>query len=326
MHENELLGKVKTAVLTMQRWPWEQGVVAQAFYELGDIELALLMAREAVTNQYKDGRLAMKYERIPATDSAANGEIVLRAAQITGEEKFKAGAQKMLDYLLYRAPRSKDGIIYHNENDGKFWVDSVYMAPPFLAAAGYHKEAVRQVEGYRRYLFDTNKKLYKHQWDDYSGSFARGLHWGVGNGWVAAGIVRILRELPRELTGELESLKAYLREVIDGCLSYQREDGLFHDIVDDPETFVDSNLAQMLSYAIYRAVTGGWLPEEYIPVAHKMRKAAYERVDENGLIQGSCGVPDFNAPATAPEVQAFYILMEAAYYDYKGQRDKNAST
>lgn len=316
MNREDILEKVKKATLAMQRWPWEQGVVAQAFYEIGDLATTVLMAREAVTNQYKDGRLGMKYERGAATDPAANGEIVLISGKITGEEKFKVAAQKMLDYLLYRAPKSRDGIIYHNENEGKFWVDSVYMAPPFLAVAGYQKEAVKQIKGYRKYLFNAEKKLYAHQWDDYSGCFSRGLYWGVGNGWAASGIVKVLKELPENMQEEKELLKEYLKEVIEGCLSYQCENGLFHDIIDDPSSFIDSNAAQMLSYSIYRAVANNWLDEKYVMQADKMRITAYERVDENGLIQGSCGFPDFNSPATAPEVQAFYILMEAAYLDY----------
>jgi len=326
MNRTEVLEKVKKAVLTMQRWPWEQGVVAQAFYEQGDIETAILMAREAVTNQYKDGRLGMKYERIPVTDPAANGEIVLRAAEITGEEIFRTAARKMLEYLLFKAPKSKEGIIYHNENEGKFWVDSFYMCPPFLAVAGYYNEAVKQIEGYRKYLFNQNKKLYAHQWDDYNKCFSRGLYWGVGNGWVAAGLVRVLKELPEYMHSEREKLKRYLNEVIDGCLNYQCDNGLFHDILDDSQTFIDSNSAQMLSYSIYRGVTNNWLDKKYILQADRMRLASYERVDDNGLIQGSCGVPDFNAPATAPEIQAFYILMEASYDDYLRSIDKNART
>lgn len=316
MSRAEILEKVKKATLAMQRWPWEQGVVAQAFLESGDIEMATLMAREAVTNQCQDGRLGMKYERGAATDPAANGEIVLRAAEITGEEVFKTAAQKMLSYLLYTAPKSSDGIIYHNENEGKIWVDSFYMAPPFLAVAGYPEEAVKQIKGYRNYLWNNEKKLYAHQWDDNLGCFSRGLHWGVGNGWAAAGMVRVLKVLPEKMQTEKSQLIGYLKEVIDGCLTHQCENGLFHDIVDDSSTFIDSNLAQMLSYSIYRVVKNGWLNKEYIEYADKMREASYLRVDQSGLVQGSCGVPDFNAPATAPEIQAFYILMEAAYDDY----------
>jgi rhamnogalacturonyl hydrolase YesR len=316
MDRQERLKKVVNATLAMQRWPWEQGVVAQAFLEVGYIEMTLLMAREAVTNQYKDGRLAMKYERIPAADPAANGEVVFRAAQITGEEKFKIASQNMVEYLLYRSPKSRGGIIYHNENEGKIWVDSFYMVPPFLAVAGYPEEAVKQIIGYREFLWNSEKKLYAHQWDDYSGCFARELHWGVGNGWAAAGIVRVLKALPQKMSEDKRVLTVFLKEVIDGCLAYQTNNGLFHDIVDDSSTFIETNLAQMLSYSIYRGVQNGWLEKGYIKYADTMRKAVYLKVDTNGLVQGVCGAPDFNTPGTAPEGQAFFILMEAAYNDY----------
>jgi unsaturated rhamnogalacturonyl hydrolase len=316
MDRSERLEKVIKATLAMQRWPWEQGVVAQAFLELGDIDMALLMAREAVTNQYKDGRLAMKYDRGAAADPAANGEVVFRAAQITGEDKFKIAAQKMLEYLLYRAPKTREGVIYHNENEGKIWVDTFYMVPPFLAVVGYPEEAIKQILGYRKFLWNFEKKLFAHQWDDYSGCFSRELHWGVGNGWVAAGVARVLKALPEKLKQEKELLIVILKEVIDGCLAHQCDNALFHDILDDSSSFIETNLAQMLSYSIYRGVQNGWLDKGYIMHADTMRKAVYLKVDNNGLVQDVCGVPDFTTPGTAPEGQAFYILMEAAYNDY----------
>lgn len=99
------------------------------------------------------------------------------------------------------------------------------MAPPFLAVAGY---------------------------------LSRELHWGVGNGWAAAGMVRVLKALPEKMQTEKSQLSGYLKEVIDGCLAHQCENSLFHDIVDDSSTFIDSNLTQMLSYSICRSVRNGW--------------------------------------------------------------------
>jgi rhamnogalacturonyl hydrolase YesR len=106
-----------------------------------------------------------------------------------------------------------------------------------------------------------------------------------------------------------------VREVLDGCLAYKRADGLFHDILDHPETFVETNLAQMLSYSIYRGVSGGWLESSYLEAGDKMRMAVYTKVDEFGLVQGVCGAPNFNRPGTATEGQAFFLLMEAAYQE-----------
>jgi unsaturated rhamnogalacturonyl hydrolase len=307
--------KAIRAALTMQRWPWEQGVVAQALLELGEKELTVLMAREAVVNQHKDGRLALKYDRNAATDPASNGEPVLFAAREMQDAKLMKAAEKMRDYLLYRAPRTREGIIFHNENEGRIWVDAFFMAPPFLAVAGCLEEALKQVLGYRKILWDSGKQLFHHHWDDDSKSFSRKFFWGVGNGWAAAGMSKVIRALPGAMKIEKAMIAGFVREVIDGCLRFQRPDGLFHDIVDDSSTFVETNLAQMLSYSIYRGVAGGWLDASYLRHADRMRERVYEKVDDSGLVQGVCAAPTFDYPGTAPEGQAFFLLMEAAYTD-----------
>ena len=114
---------------------------------------------------------------------------------------------------------------------------------------------------------------------------------------------------------ERSQLVGFVREVVDGCLALQREDGLFHDILDDTTSFIETNLAQMLSYAIYRGVHSGWLEQDYLTHADKMREAVYNKVDDFGLVQGVCGAPNFNRSGTATEGQAFFLLMEAAWRD-----------
>ena len=41
--------------------------------------------------------------------------------------------------------------------------------------------------------------------------------------------------------------------------------------------------------------------------------AAHAKVDAYGLVQGVCGAPRFDHSGRAPEGQAFFLLMEAAY-------------
>ena len=77
---------------------------------------------------------------------------MLAAYRTTGDPAFKAAADRMLEFLLHQAPRSPKGLIFHNQAENRIWVDSFYMAPPFLAVAGHPDEAVRQVEGYRETL------------------------------------------------------------------------------------------------------------------------------------------------------------------------------
>ena len=87
--------KVKSAMLSMQRYAWEQGVASQSLLELGETELVILMAKDAVLRQQEDGRLAVVGCFQGVTDPAANGEAVLFAAKVTGDPVLKKGAEKM---------------------------------------------------------------------------------------------------------------------------------------------------------------------------------------------------------------------------------------
>lgn len=317
--KNDTVQKVLYAMLSMQRRAWEQGVASQALLELGEKELAILFAKDAVVNQRKDGRLGLNEGDRPVADPASNGEAVFQAANFTGDNNLKEAADKMLEFLLYKAPRTPDGIIYHNYIENMIWVDAFYMVPPFLSISGHPHEALKQIEGYRKILLNPEKKLYYHIWDQDRQKYERKLFWGVGNGWAAAGMTRVLRSLPDSMANEKKIIAGYIKDVLDGCLKYQRKDGLFHDILDDPSTFVETNTAQMLAYTIFRGVKDGWLDKSYLNYGLKMRKAAYSKVDSYGLVQGVCGAPNFNKPGTATEGQAFFLLMEAAYRDMQNQ-------
>jgi len=307
--------KVLNAMLSMQRRAWEQGVAAQALLESGETGLVVLFAKDAVVNQKKDGRLGLNEGDRPIADPASNGEPVLFAAKTTGDKSLYLAAKQMLDFLIYKAPKTPSGVIYHNYIENMIWVDAIYMVPPFLAVSGKYEEAVKQVEGYRSILMNPAKKLYYHIWDEDRQKYERKLFWGVGNGWAAAGMTRVIRALPDSMNREKKQIEGYVKEVIDGCIPFLHEDGFFNNILDDPSSFIETNTSQMLAYSIFRGIKGGWLDNSYLKYAYKMRKAAYGKVDKFGLVQGVCGAPNFDRPGTATEGQAFFLLMEAAYND-----------
>lgn len=316
MNKN-IVEKVSQTLLTMQRYSWEQGVAAQAFLELGETDTAIKLARDAVQRQSADGRLASLRDNDGVTDPAANGEALLVAARVTKEPVLQLGLESMLNYLTTAAPRAADGTLFHVTDVKEVWVDSMYMAPPFLAVAGQVDDAIRQIHGIKRRLWNSEIKLYAHIWNEDRNVLTRSAHWGVGNGWAAAGITRVIGTLPVSRASEKQILERHLREIIDGCLVHQRQDGLFHDVVDQPQTFIETNLSQMLAYSIYRGIVGNWLLPTYKEYADKMRKAVHQKVDDAGYVQGVCGAPRFDRAGTAPEGQAFFLLMEAAWREAK---------
>lgn len=311
-HNNDRIRRVTEAMLCMQRASWEQGVCAQALIAQGDEGRALLFAHEAVVRQAADGRLGVVGEDASVCDPAANGIPVLFAWQRTKAEMYRSAARRMAEWLLNTSRKASDGTLYHLIHRDEVWIDSLYMAPPFLAAAGYFEEAVAQVGGFRRFLWDRDRALFSHKWDDAAKRLGRPEFWASGNGWAAAGIVRILEYLPDTAEGRRAELSGYLTELLDGASSRLRPDGLFHDVLDDPSSFVETNAGQMFAFAIYRGVVLGFVGENYLGRAEAMRAAAISKIDEEGFVRGACGSPDFDTPGVSAEAQAFFLLMEAA--------------
>jgi rhamnogalacturonyl hydrolase YesR len=303
--------KATAAAMAMQRRDWEQGILAQAMVEAGDRQRAILLTKAAMVQQTPDGRLGVVVSGSP-TDPSMGGCAYAKAAEWSGDAQMQQAVNGLLDWIRKGAPRNAEGILYHVFGAPEMWSDGFNCAPPFLAAMGFQDEALAQIDGYRQRLWNPEKKLLAHIWDDGKKQFKDGNFWGGGNGWAAAGVARVLRSLPSERSQERTRLADFVREIIDGCLQHQRPDGLFHDVVDQPATFVETNLAQMLAFAIYEGVAAGWLAASYRQHADRMRAAARQKMDSDGYVQGACGAPNFNRPGVSTEAQAFCILMETA--------------
>lgn len=307
--------RVLVATIGMQRFNWEQGTVAQALLEMGEYDLVVSFARGAIMRQEK-GRFSVIAGNNPINDCSSIGEAVLFAGKLTGDPVFRKGANEMLEVIKNTTHKNNEGIIYHTQEPEKFIMsDAFYMLPPFLAAAGEYDEGLKQIEGYRKYLYNEKERLYSHMWNGPDKKFAREDFWGVGNGWAAAGLTRVIKLLPENRMEDKKRLILYVKEVVDGCLKYLRADGLFHNVVNKPDTFVEVNLSQMISYTIFRGIAAGYIESSYLEKAEKMRKAANEHVDNLGYVQNVCGVPSFDRSYVAPEGQAFYLLMETAAKD-----------
>lgn len=327
MKREHLISAVKQALLCMQRFPWEHGVSSQAMLESGDLKLAFYFARESVSRQADDGRLsavffkdhvAMFGDEKTAADSAANGENVLYFAEKDDNKAFLEAAYRQRDWLLHKAPRANNGAISHMIPAVQVWVDAMFMCIPFLARIGEQDEAVRQVRAMRELLKDEQTKLFYHVWDDEKQYYASDEFWGVGNGWALMGMAKTVRFLSCDREDRKEII-SYIKELLDAMLSFQDASGLFHNHINEPETFLDTNCSQMAAYVIYSGVKEGWLEEKYVPIADKIREIVASKVDELGFVQGVCGSPTFRQQGIAVEGQACFILMEAAAEKYRAQ-------
>lgn len=315
----ELAKRAAGCMLAMQRYSWEQGVCAQALYEAGRKDLWLPMAYDAVKRQGADGRLALAGSEAAVSDPAANGEVCLRAYEETGDPFFLDGARRMLEYLETKAPRTGDGIVCHNAvsfdaaySPYQLWIDGLYMVPPFLAVMGRVQEAAEQIEGYIRWLFDEETGLFFHIVDTSDGRFVRRKRWATGNGWALMGLARVIEAAGAQGAESVRTkLSAFLNRLLESMLRYRLPDGRFHDILDDPESFIDGTSAMMAAAAVFRGILHGYVSSSRLDAAETAWRTVSGKIDEIGLIHEVCGCPDFLSEGTSAEAQAAFIMADA---------------
>ncbi len=310
LREDPLVNKALLAMMGFQRQSWEQGTAGQALLEAGELDAAIALAHASLVNVTKEGVVAASGGS--TMDPLMLGETLMCAVHLTGDPKLQKAAEDMLHFALKGAPRAADGTPFHIADAREVWSDETFTSAPLLASAGYYDESIAHLRGIMCRLWDPKTRMMHHRWLEDKGALLDSSHWGGGSGWTAGALMRLIRSLPADRETDRRELATTLRELMDGCLAYQRADGLFHDEPADPSTYVETNLAAMLAYAIYESVRGGWLPESYVPASDRMRAAVRAKVDRFGFVQGVAGAPRFDQPGVSTEGQAFFILMEAS--------------
>ncbi|MDO4275824.1 MAG: glycoside hydrolase family 88 protein [Eubacteriales bacterium] len=310
---SEVSKKVMQAMLCMTRQCWEQGIAAQALMEAGEEELLALVIHDMVLRQSSDGRLC-NVENTPAvTDSAFCVPAVLMTGNKTGSQRYKEAAEENISFFLKDAERAADGTLFHMRHTREIWADSAAFLPYALALSGHFEEAFCQMKGILTRLCNEDTGLYCHIWDDGRRGYLREVSWGIGNGWILTGLLRTLLVWGREYQKEKQQMECWFYALLENMLRFETKNHGFHDILDQPDTFEESECAAMVAYVIYRAVFEGFLEEKYIMRADGIRETLYEKIGSDGLVHRASGSPSFDRPGTSVECQAHVMMMEQAY-------------
>lgn len=313
--------RVMQAMLCMTRQCWEQGVAAQALLEMGRREEAALMIHDMVLRQSADGRLC-NVENTPAvTDSAFCVPAVCGMAEETGNKNWREAVRKNIRFFLKDARRAEDGTLYHMIDTTDIWADSAAFLPCALALAGREEEGIIQMDGICRRLYDGKSGLYFHMWNEERQDFTRKVLWGIGNGWILTGLMRLHRVIKGRRPEDGKRVYGELLRLLEGMTQMLDEEFLLHDILDDADSFQESESSAMLAYVIYCLASEENLSAQYLETADHIRRALEEKVTAEGLVTGACSSPDFLRPGTSVECQAHFLMMEAAYGRIKKRSD-----
>ncbi|KAF8734265.1 hypothetical protein AX14_003490 [Amanita brunnescens Koide BX004] len=233
-----------------------------------------------------------------AGDPASIGFAVLLAnwtGQDNGQIDYEGAANDQLSYLLLDVPKTSDGAISHRVSEVQLWSDFVYMVPPFLAYYGVMtsnltlvQQAYNQIKLYRNYLRDpTANGLWKHI---LLGSFNDEGHWSTGNGWVAAGMLRVLATIKNSqyaslLESEQTDLAHWVIEIQNAMYSHLDSTYIFANYVDEPVSspnFYDASSTALLASTVYR-ISSLWSYHRNLPIAERCRQTLFSSLSASGL-------------------------------------------
>lgn len=202
--------------------------------------------------------------------------------------------QRVGDYIKNKQVRFPDGTLARN-NPRKMtlWADDLYMSVPFLARMGkttgdrsYFDFAVQQVEAFNRYIYDSLSGLYYHVF--YNDENTNGVaHWGRCNGWVALAQSALLDALPLDDTRRPHLQKMLLRQII-GFSRYQDSTGLWHQVLDRSDSYLESSVTAMFVYTVAHAVNKGWISPHYLSIALNGWDGLSRKVTADGQLTDIC--------------------------------------
>ncbi|CUS07513.1 unnamed protein product [Tuber aestivum] len=338
--------KVKSQMLRLATHSWEYGTAAQALLELDNPELSIFGASPFPIPGNPSGS-ALEYAKQHITltgDTLINGDGALGDPASLGipalllgktDQRYRDAAERQTLHI-FQAPKWPNGAISHRESVAELWADFIYMVPPYLAYHGAYKsdewllrQAISQCALYRDVL-KSPSGLWTHIEGPQSADRGR---WSTGNAWAAAGILRVLATITkapqsRGWRAEQDLLKSYLKEILDGAMSAQKDGGLLRNYLDDGSWFGEVSGTTLLVAVAYRAHTmhPDTFGRAYLDWAEEGRGEIARRVDGNGILAPAVNPlswGDRNPVSTgSPEANAFGVLLYTAYRDYVNNSGK----
>ena len=142
----------------------------------------------------------------------------------------------------------------------RIWIDDMFMITAVQAQAYRATKDLKYIDRAAKEMvlyLDTiqlENGLFYHSPDAH---FA----WARGNGWMAVGMAEILRVLPKNNPNRERIMEGYLK-MMAALLKYQEEDGMWRQIIDDPEAWKETSGTAMFTYAMITGVKNGWLNEK----------------------------------------------------------------
>ena len=282
-----------------QHWEWTQGVGIFGLWKI------FTRTRE---QKYLDNLMKFFDAQIEIGVPALNVNTMAPfltmsyVGEYLGSEKYLAPCRDAAKWIMEKFPRTEEGGFQHMTsdtlNDQELWDDTLFMTVLFLANMGriegkqeYIDEAEYQFLLHAKYLADPETGLWYHGWTFNGRHNFVNAFWGRGNCWVTMAIPEFLLMVKVRDEVRLKLTEILLRQ-IQSLIKMQNENGMWHTLIDDPTSYVESSATCGFAYGILRAVHTGIIDPAFADTAKKALQPILDYIDEKGVVhQVSYGTP-----------------------------------
>jgi unsaturated rhamnogalacturonyl hydrolase len=229
-------------------------------------------------------------------DSGSMGAAFIKAARAGIEPAvLRPWIDNYLKWIHTGQQRLADGTLARNRPlHNTLWLDDLYMSVPALAQMGaltgeqkYFDDAVKQILQFSSRMFIKENGLYRHGWVEAMDPHPA-FHWGRANGWAIVAMAELLSVLPENHPGRAAVLAQY-RAHAAGLAATQGRTGLWHQLLDRNDSYLETSASAMFVYSIARGINRGWLdPLAYGPMVSLGWNAIAKQVNDKGQVENTC--------------------------------------
>jgi unsaturated rhamnogalacturonyl hydrolase len=226
-------------------------------------------------------------------DYAVFGSVPFELYMQTKDQKYLDLAKRYSDnqWAQPSGPRA-NALSWYYHNKGMSWQTRMWIDDMFMITA-VQSQAYRAT-GDESYIDRAAKEmvLYLDSLQRPNGLFYHApdvpFFWGRGNGWMAAGMSELLRSLPENNPNRDRIMQGY-KTMMASLLKYQAEDGMWRQLIDDPQSWKETSCTGMFTFAFITGVKEGWLDAKtYGPAARKAWLSLITYINKDGDITEVC--------------------------------------
>jgi len=186
------------------------------------------------------------------------------------------------------------------------WLDDMYMGIPSLAWYGALcgdtasvRDAVGQIRAFKTRMWMPDQQLFRHGWVEEMNPHPF-FPWGRANGWAILTMCEVLDAMQQNHANlGSKDYKGYaadhafvldlLRQHIAGLCRLQDKTGLWHQLLNEPSSYLETSATAIYTYCLAHAICEGWIdPLAYGAQTLLAWDAVSTQINQQGQVENTC--------------------------------------